>query len=118
MTYMIQLRESINRPSYFCGRDEAESLDKVKEYFIGNISHLVTRMNKEKSELLDSRASDYSIRAISEIESKISDLRKRIKSIKSCGSFNELQNLYTDNDNIHLSAIDVDLSEPYIPLNS
>lgn len=118
MTYMIQLRESVNRPFYFCGQDEAESLDKVKKYFIDNMSHRVAGMNKEKSELLDSRASDYSIRSISEIESRISVLRKRIKSIKSCGSISELQNLYIDNDNIHLSAIDVDLSQPYIPSNS
>lgn len=109
MTYIIQLRESVNLPYYFCGQDEAESLDKVKKFFIDNVSHNVTRMNKEKSNLLDSRASDYAIRSISEIESKISDLKKRIRSIKSCGSFNELQNLFIDNDNIHLSAIDVDL---------
>lgn len=109
MSYIIILRESINCPSYFYGHDEAESLDKVKEYFINNISHRVAGMNKEKSNLLDSRASDYTIRSISEIESRISVLRKRIKSIKSCGSFNELQNLYIDNGNIHLSAIDVDL---------
>lgn len=109
MTYMIQLRESVNLPYYFCGQDEAESLDKVKKFFIDNVSHNVSRMNKEKSELLDSRSSDYAIRAISEIESRISHLRKRIKSIKSCGSFSELQNLFIDNDNIHLSAINVDL---------